>query len=187
MDSPVGRGLNKSVARSCQGVLGNCVILSGSGLSGLITNWHPWHDLTCLSASLSTVGHHTLLLRFCLVPTMPKCPSWARFKALAQSDCGNTMRVPLKTNCPITLNSLAMGAYDLHSSKPPVCMAYLTLFSSSSAADASSTVLVVSAFGVAFTATNLTYSSASCLCVCCPFFPQTRRESESAMFCSPGM
>ncbi len=151
MDSPVGRGPNKQVARSCQGVSGNTVILCGSGLSGLITNWHPWHDITCLSASLSMAGHHTLLLSFCLVPTMPKCPSWARFKALARSDGGNTMRVPLKTNCPITLNSLASGAYSLHSSKPPVCMACLTLLSSLSAADASSTVLVVSALRVAFT------------------------------------
>ncbi len=74
-----------------------------------------------------------------------------RFKALARSDGGNTMRVPLKTNCPITLNSLASGAYSLHSSKPPVCMACLTLLSSLSAADASSTVLIVSALRVAFT------------------------------------
>ncbi len=78
------------------------------------------------------------------------------------------------------LTQLAMGAYDLHSSKQPVCMACLTLFSSSSAANASSTVLVVSALGVAFTATNLTYSSASCLSVV-PFFH--RRDAKTGLLC----
>ena len=71
------------------------------------------HDLQNFSAALSIAGHQTLLLRFCLVRTIPGCPSRAKATACGLSLFGSTMQVPLKTNCPITHSSPAVGAYVL--------------------------------------------------------------------------
>ena len=70
--------------------------LSGSGGSGRATSWHSWHYLQNVSAALSIAGHHTLLLRFCFVPTIPKCHSRAWATACGLSLFGRTIRVPLK-------------------------------------------------------------------------------------------
>ena len=117
-----------------------------------------WHARQCLSAALSIPGH-TLVLRFCSVPTTPKWPSWASAKVLGCSLRGIIMRVPLSQSWPMTHNSPATVIYCLHFSNRHVAIAFLTSFSSSSPAEASSISQVVRAVGVALTATNLTYSS----------------------------
>ena len=84
-------------------------------------------------------------------------------------------------------NSPATAMYCLHPSNCPVVMAFLTSISSSSTAEASSISRVVSAVGVAFTATNLTYSSASCSCLSSSTLLCSSHDSESAMFSGPGL
>ena len=71
--------------------------------------------------------------------TMLRCPSCARASAHGRSWAGSIMRVPRNTNWPTTHSSPAISEYGLQSSKQPVLMALLTLCSSSSVADASST------------------------------------------------
>ena len=75
----------------------------------------------------------------------------------------------------------------LQSSKQPVLMVLLTLWSSSSVADASSTSRVFIALGVALSATKRPYISASCLCSGGPALPSIKRDKGSAMFCVPGI
>ena len=95
-ECPDGSGPIKSTAKSCQGPSGNEVDRIGSGGSDRATSWHPRHVRQCLSAALSITGHHTLVPRFCLVPTTPKWPSWASSKVLGYSLLGIIMRVPTK-------------------------------------------------------------------------------------------
>ncbi len=169
MDSPVGRGPNKSVARSCQGVSGNCVILRGSGFSSLI----GIRDMT-IHASLCPYPWLATTLYFwgsvwCLL-----CPN-----VLCELGLKISLGVTVVTQCVYPSRPTVQSHLTHWQWGRTTCMAWISLFSSSSAADASSTVLVVSALGVAFTATNLTYSSASCLCVCCFFTDETwKRVSE---------
>ena len=182
-----GRGPNRSMATSRQCPSGSGVGLSGSRGSGLATVWHPWQDLQCLSAALSIPGHHTFDRRCCFVPTIPKCPSWASASACARKACGNTVRVPLRTRYPTVHSSPAITAYGLHFSKCPVSMASRTSWSSGSAADASSTSRVVSALGVAFTTTNLTYSSDPCSSLAYFALLDSSLDSGSAMLFFPAM
>ena len=105
MDSPVGSGPSKSIAKSLHGPVGKGVVLIGSGGGVRLTNWHPWQVLQCFSASLSMPGHHTLLQSVCLVPTMPKWPSWAMDNTLGLSFFGMTILVPLSISFPIVHSS----------------------------------------------------------------------------------
>ena len=177
-----GSGPIKSTAKSCHGPSGNEVDRIGSGGSGHATSWHPWHTRQCLSAALSIPGHHTLVLRFCLVPTTPKWPLWASAKVLGYSLLGMIMRVPLSTSWPMTHNSPATVIYCLHFSNRPVTIAFLTSFSSSSSAEASSIWRVVKAVGVALTATNLTYSSVHRRWLSGSTLLWSSRDNGSAMF-----
>ena len=132
-----------------QGPSGNDVdqIVSG-GLHGRATGWHPLQALKCLPTSLSIPGHHTLVLRFCLVPTTPKWFLWARAKVLGHRLLGVTMRVPINTSWPMTHISPTTVIYCLHFSNCPVAIiAFLASLSPSSR--------VV----FALIATNLRYSS----------------------------
>ena len=86
---------------------------------------------------------------------------------------------------PTVHSSLAMTAYCLHLSKCSVAVALRTSSSSWSVADASSTSRVVSAFGVAFTVTNLTYSSTLRPCPTCFTVFGRSLDNESAMLFFP--
>ena len=97
-----GSGPIKSTAKSYQGPSGNEVDQIGSGRTGRATGWHPWHARQCLSVALPIPGHHTLVLRFYLVPITPKWPSWASAKVLGCSLLGIITHVPLSTSWPMT-------------------------------------------------------------------------------------
>ena len=186
-DCPDGTGPIKPTAKSCQGPSGNEVDRIGSGGSGRATGWHPWHAWQCLSAALPIPGHHTLVLRFYLVPITPKWPSWASAKVLGCSWLGIITHVPLSTSWPMTHNSPATVIYCLHFSNRPVAIAFLTSFSSSSSAEASSISRVVSAVGVALTATNLTYSSVHRWWLSGSTLLWSSHDNGSAMFSRPGL
>ena len=110
-------------------------IVSG-GLYGRATSWHPLQALKCLPTALSIPGHHTLVLRFCWVPTTPKWFLWARAKVLGHSLLGITMRVPINTSWPMTHISPTTVIYCLHFSNCPVAIiAFLASLSSSSSAE----------------------------------------------------
>lgn len=75
----------------------------------------------------------------------------------------------------------------LQFSKCPDAMAFRTSHNSGSVSDASFISLVVSAFGVAFTATDLTYSSAPCSCSTRFTVLVSSHDSGSAMLFFPAM
>ena len=114
MDSLVGIGLRKSTVTSCQGPSGSVVGHSGSGDSGLATYWQPWQRLQFFSTSFSKPGHHTLVRRVCLVPMIPKCPSWVSATAVGLNFYGNTMRLPRRIRYPMEHSSPATAQYFLY-------------------------------------------------------------------------
>ena len=81
------------------------------------------HKLTAVTSSVVTfccfidTCNHTLVLRFCLVYTTPRCPSCASGKTLGSNLLIMRTRVPLNTNCPMTQSSLATILYCLQLSK----------------------------------------------------------------------
>ena len=91
------------------------------------------------------------------------------------------------TSWPITHNSPATAMYCLYFSNCPVVIAFLTSTSSSSTVEASSISRVVNTVGVAFTATNLKYSSADCWWLLGLTSLRRSRDSGSAMFSCPGL
>ena len=186
-ECPDDSGPIKSTAKSYQGPSGNEVDRIGSGGSGHATMWHPWGARQCLSAALSMPGHHTLVLRFCLVPTKPKGPSWASAKVLGCSLVGITMRVPLSSSWAKTHNSPATVIYCLHFSNQPVAIAFLTSRGSSLSEEASSISRFLSVVGVALTAANLTYSSVHRWWLIGSTFLRSSRDNGSAMFSHPGL
>ena len=134
------------------------------------------HKLTAVTSSVVTfccfidTCNHTLVLRFCLVYTTPRCPSCASGKTLGSNLLIMRTRVPLNTNCPMTQSSLATILYCLQLSKS-VPHRWVRFLSSRQCV------------WVACTATNLTYSSAPCslvaVFVC---LPTSSCDNGSAIF-----
>ena len=163
--------------------------LIGSGWAGLLTSWQPKHVLQNFSASLSTPGHHTFDCNLCFILTIPGCPSCASVRTRDLNLLGITILVPRRISLPITHSSLATGMYCLSWSflQVPLIIQLRNSLNSSSA-DASSISRVVIARGVEVTATNRTNTSDTlCATVESAWFSScSKRDSESAMFFSPG-
>ena len=133
----------------------------GSGWAGLLTSWHPKHDLQNPSVSLSIPGHHTFDQNLCFILTIPGCPSCTRVRTHGLNLLGITILVPWGFSLPITRSSLATDYVLLELTIPPGSALY-TLMQLTEFFYLLLTFLqsrVSSSHGVAVTATNLTNSS----------------------------
>ena len=152
----------------------------GSGWAGLLTSWQPKHVLQNFSASLSTPDHHTF----------DRNLSLHSVRTRDLNLLGITILVRRRISLPITHSSLATGMYCLSWSflQVPLIIQLRNSLNSSSSADASSISRVVIARGVEVTATNRTNTSDTlCATVESAWFSScSKRDSESAMFFSPG-
>ena len=172
----------------CHGPGGSSVILRSSPGLGMLTIWQGWQVFQNISATLSHPGHQTLVRSLRFIDTIPGWPSCARCRTWSLKLKGMMIRVPCSTNFPITRSSFLTSRYRLFSSlcHISVCTHFLEFDSSLSASETSSISWVDRAYGVDFSATNLTYSSVSELRSALALL-LVRRHRESAVFTFPSM
>ena len=132
--------------------------------------------------------HQTLVRSLHFITTIPGWPLWASSNTLSHRLKGTTIQAPLSTNFPFAECSFLTIKYRLFPSlwHCSILIYSLTFQICSCTTEARSTTCVDKAWGVEFSATNLTYSSASEHNFPPGFItPEVRRDKVSAMFSIP--